>query len=233
MRKDITDIYKDVMDIVLPVKIVEQQEIITDNQPVQLSKKSTIEINGIALLAKKYFLNNFPNSEVVITNEFKNVILTYAKDNDIIINSENFFYCGELKKFKNQFNAFGPAYSIDGSKSEEDKYNLIKELYWKIEEYKKFNNYFKAIDHKFYLQLALSNFGTNFDEDIDVKLFISKDMLCKNNQLPIPDDLIVKIINRLFYAMFKPKKTVYVDEYSNYQTVKKLPMLPSFGIYGY
>jgi hypothetical protein len=178
----------------------------------------------------------FSSSKVDISEEIITEIRKYAQENSIIINDE-FFYIGNLSKQNQPFGGgpYGtsPSYSLVGSDKEKEKYNLILELYDEIIKYTQWEKYFKDLSSKCYLKLALCNFGTRFDEDIDIKVYIKSGYLCKNNQLPIPGEDILEDVNTidLIDILFRPKKSLSVIEYEDYPT--SIPALDiPFGISG-
>lgn len=83
---------------------------------------------------------------------------------------------GNLKKSTLQF-PFGTGGSTyEGSEAEKERFKQIKKLYWDIRTYNEYVIYFGEIDKINFLKLAISNNGTTFDEDIDIKFIIPKNI---------------------------------------------------------
>jgi len=158
-------------------------------------------------------------SESIITE-----IRRFAEENGIYISDIDFFYIGNLSK-QNQLLGGGPfgtspSYYLVGSDEEKEKYNLLMELYDEIIKYTQWELYFKDLSSKFYLNLALCNFGTRFDEDIDIKVYMQSGYLCKSKQLPFPGEDILEDVNKndLVDILYRPKKSLSVIEYEDYPT---------------
>ncbi|TFJ91714.1 hypothetical protein [Lentibacillus salicampi] len=109
-----------------------------------------------------------------------------------------------------------PSYSFVGSDEEKNKHNLIEEIYQEIVEYDQWVAYFTELEEKDYLNLCLSNSGTHYDEDVDVKLFVREGKLCGREDLPLPGNDILKSSEQMLDAIYKPKKSVSVKEYEDY-----------------
>lgn len=234
--ESINEIFDKIKDINLPRNVVELET----NELEVKEKKSFLSDETITNFAKinkalQGHANNLgsilKSSKVEFSEGFKNQIKKYAIANEITIN-DDFFYIGDLTK-KQQFMGggplgTGPSYYLDGSSDEKDKYEKIQELSSKIDEYQQYKKYFACVDEKYYIELALSNLGSNFDEDVDVRIFMKKGLLCIKEQLCIPGDDILAVINNSFDKIFKSKKTVSVIEYSDYPTMPVVPFYPSY-----
>ncbi|CAM4409766.1 hypothetical protein L1N85_25420 [Paenibacillus alkaliterrae] len=235
----ISVIFKDIESIILPPKksIVEtlEPEKQIDNESSFLTlemKQNMNKISSILKDQKRGFDSLFPSSLVEINVIIKETIERYVQENDINLNDvDEFFNTGELMK-KQQFTGGGPyglspSYSLVGTDDEQQKYKLIKDLYWQIEEYKQFEEYLSIIDSKCFLELAVLINGTSFDEDIDIKVYIKKGYLCKvDRDIPFPGDDILETINHLFNRIFKPERTVSIAEYDAYAEFNNNIALP-------
>lgn len=238
IRDSIAEIYDRIKSTALPLKVIESKSSISQ-EITPLSNELALKFGEVALMWQNQLKNIgsiFPSSNVIINDDIKEVINNHAKDNYIDLNKDEFFYVGDLAKQQQLLGGVlygtGPSYQLVGSDDEKNKYELIRQLRWKIVEYLQYSEYFKAIDNKFYLELVLSNFGTNFDEDVDIKVFVKKGILCTKDKLPFPGNDILKIANKVFDAMFKSKKTVYIDDYYRYPTLPVKTYVPSFGLGG-
>ncbi len=232
LKSSIINKYQTIKSIVIPVKDIEINDKVSNKEIMEsvLNK----EIGETVLKwqeAVKSIPSIFPSSKVEIDKGFKDIIINYLNDNNIFLNEDKFFNIGDLSKQQSPFGGgdYGmyPSVQLVGSDEEKKKYELIKELYWKIKKHQEFIDYFNQIDDKYYLELALSNVGTSFDEDIDVKVFIQKGILCMPEQLPIPGDNILDNINEFVDLFLKPNKTIYINEYDGYPIIEKPSFNPS------
>lgn len=233
-KKDtIAEIYEQINSIKIPIKKIEPKiDAVEGTTP--LSEELTSKINNIALSLQdqlKGIGELFSSSEVVINDEFKKTINAYATENNINVNENEFYDIGDLKKIQQPFGggSFGinPSYSLVGSDEGKTKYKLIKQLHWKIDGYQQYYEYFTAMKDKLCLEFALSNFGTKFDEDIDVKIYVKKETLCVKDQLPVPSDDILEIISKSFNKIYRSNKTVNVEEYCDYPVIFTAPYIPT------
>lgn len=179
----------------------------------------------------------FNSTKIDISEGITTEISRYSEENGITISDEEFFYIGNLSKQNQPIGGgpygTGPSYYLVGSDEEKEKYKLIMGLYDEILKFTQWEKYFKDLSSKCYLKLALCNFGTRFDEDIDIKVYIKSGYLCKKNKLPIPGEDILEDVNtfELIDYLFKPKKSLSVIEYEDYPTPIPSINIP-FGING-
>lgn len=233
IKGSILKMYEEIKGITLPRKIIETTKIEQKEKTI-VRNELTSKIGELALSLQKplnEFARMFPSSKVIINEDFKRVIKKFAQDNNIDNNEDEFFYIGDLTKHQ-QPSITGQSYRLDGSDDEKRKYELIKEVYWKINEYRQYIEYFSGVDEKHNIELALSNTGTRYDEDVDIRIYIKKGLLCNKEKLPFPGDDIIESVNNVFDAIYKSKKTISVNEYDNYPELSSIPFLPSFGING-
>ncbi|MFW6016412.1 MAG: hypothetical protein ACOCRK_08225 [bacterium] len=176
----------------------------------------------------------FLSEKINISQDIITLIKNYTEEHNIHIQKENFFNTGNLSKQPRPMGGgpygIDPSYSLVGSEDEKNKYNKIWKLYNKIKKYKQYQKYFSALDSKYFLELILSNLGTSFDEDVDIKIFIKKGLICTKDNLPFPDDDILETINTFISTIFKPQKVVSVNEYSNNALITNIPSIPSYGV---
>ena len=114
-----------------------------------------------------------------------------------------------------------------GSDSEKEKHKLIKELIKKVEDYTDAEEYFLKLSSLYNASLIISNVGTSFDEDIDVKICIDKGHLISTDNIPIPG---IHFIEELVNAdaaeyLFAGHSTADVEVYSNYPVQPYIPGL--------
>src|SRR5699024_7638035 len=112
------------------------------------------------------------------------------------------------------------------------KYELINKLLVRIEDFNQWIDYFKEIDSKYYVRLAISNVGTTFDEDVDLKLFIKKGKLVKKNEIPFPSTGIIETATELLESIYKINQTYSIEEYVDPHVVnhRDIPNIPFPGL---
>ncbi len=114
-----------------------------------------------------------------------------------------------------------------GSDSEKEKHSLIKKLINKVEDYADAEEYFLGLSSLYNTSLVISNVGTTFDEDIDVKIYIDKGHLVSTENLPIPGMHFIEEIVDADAAkyLFAGHSTADVEAYSNYPVQPYVPDL--------
>lgn len=183
---------------------------------LDLQKESKPNNESNVHLAKLPSLSLFSSTPVKFNAEDINLINEFAKKNEMKI-SDDFFYLGSLVKNNNPLiHPFG-GYSLEGEDIEREKYDLILDLLDKVITYENFNNYYTSIDNLYFVNLALCNNGKSFDEDIDITLFIPKGFIVV--EPPKPNDYILDKVTQVFEFIFKPQKTVNIDEYPDYPKI--------------
>ena len=108
------------------------------------------------------------NNLIIIEQYMKTLINEYALANEMKID-ETFFNLGQLRKGISSI--FYDTDGLNGKKEEKEKYKLIEELYKGIRLYKYWSEYEKLFFSYSFINLVLSNNGSTYDEDIEVKLF--------------------------------------------------------------
>lgn len=105
------------------------------------------------------------------------------------------------------------------------KYNLITSLWSKVCEYNEYYSFFKSIDTLWHLECIISNTGSMFDEDIDVKIIIPKGTIVSMDELPIPGLFCIEEINnnKLCDLLFSSRKSDEIDRYSDYPINAYMP----------
>lgn len=115
--------------------------------------------------AKKFNIN-LPDYFFELGNLSRNTLQTYQNMNDI--------YLGNSRDEDD----------LVGSVYERKKYYLLNDLYTIIQQYEKW----KLVEERLFwlkcIKLAIKNTGTNFDEDVEIKLTISKNSLLTIREFP-------------------------------------------------
>lgn len=108
-----------------------------------------------------------------ISDNIKETISDFALENGLTLVSD-FWNVGNLKKGRSALAAtFGGGMAFDGNEEEKERYESIEKLYWDIREYNEYKKFFISFDEKYYVNLVVTNMGSTFDEDIDVKLIVN------------------------------------------------------------
>ncbi|GAU79302.1 hypothetical protein [Fusibacter sp. 3D3] len=191
------------------------------------SKDDLIE-NEI-LNKRTHTIRNFPGANIVkalmtepvqINAKIQELIIKHLETIDKKIEVAEFFNVGNLMERLNPLRGvqYGNIASsqLIGNAHEKKKYLLIMELYANIVVYKQSYAYLSEIDALFYLQGVLVNEGNDYDEDIDVKLYFDKGYLCKKENLPVPGEGILEIMNPSLELFYKPHQVNGIELYSEY-----------------
>ena len=147
--------------------------------------------------------------ESFIKEELKDLNLEYE---DSIFEFKNI-------RWKTTFNSggFSPiSQTLYGDKDEIDRYWKLKELDSYILEYLAINYYFKGLPPIYNTNLVLSNVGNYFDEDIELKLIIDKDVFVGNDTLIVKDEVIKylgNMYNDLKEDLIECPRVSNIDEY--------------------
>ena len=230
-KNGIIDTIEGIKNIKLPIreKEIEEQEA----GGFKISKELQETIKGLQG-SLKYVNDIFPCKPANV-DDCKEAIGMFALNNKIDI-QEDFYYLGNLRLSSSPTADIifggGITESPVGSDEEIKKYKLINELKKRIEQFEQLRRYLHSIDSNIYLELVLCNTGTDFDEDIDVELFVPKGYMCLPDQLPIPEDDIIGILNRSIEKIYKPKKTIAIDEYNDRFSMPKIPNSYAIAPYG-
>lgn len=154
-----------------------------------------------------------------IPNVYKTTIEAFAKSNNFALESD-FWNVGDLKKrHPNIVLPFGGSgVTFEGSDIEKERYDLIKDIYWEINAYNEYVAYFSVLDNKKNIECVISNIGTTFDEDIDIKLIVEKEYICNVDSIPVPGINIISDINAhdLLEYLFTIKENENIDAYLGY-----------------
>lgn len=162
---------------------------------------------------------NFYDAE--FPEDIKKVILNFASENHIEINSR-FWDIGDLREEPSLLPAqFGGGKNYEGNDNEKQRYKSIKDLYWDIEEYNEYKEFFISIDEKYYVNLVVTNNGNTFDEDIDVKLIVDNGVVIHPEDITLPGINIIEDILKMnvIEYVYKVKSNDIISPYPDYPNV--------------
>ena len=208
-RKDIVEVIKE-----LNRSVIKRLNL---NIPENLNTSAIYRIHNENTLLG---ISKFNNVEKInIDDHWKDTIIEFVKSNNITLN-ENFWDIGNLKIRKPQYATLfsNPSPDYIGSDKEKVRYLLIKDLYFKIEMYNEYIEYFTQIEEINFLNLCVCNSGTIYDEDIDIKLIIPKGCLKEHQDLSYPgENIINEILNKkIIEILFSTLDSENIDRYEYY-----------------
>lgn len=159
-------------------------------------------------------------SKVVITDDESKLILDFCDKHSIVLN-EDFYFLGNLQLETKIpiFTVYGGASTTYlGSESEQEKHQLLKELFTKIREYNHVVEYFSELDSMPSLSLVVENSGNTYDEDIDIKLFVEKNCVSNIDEIPKPGIFFLEEAVELDIPkhLFAGNRHYDIEDYSNY-----------------
>lgn len=156
-----------------------------------------------------------------ISEEWKQVIIAFCNRFDVII-EEDFWDVGNLKKSQSLVNPMlGGGFSLCGEDNEKIHYEEICDIYWKIKELNEYRQYLGDLDSYKMVEFIVSNDGTTYDEDIDIKLIIPKGKIVNKKKLPIPGINIIDTLLEMQFVKFafQIKATDEIDSYCGYSAM--------------
>ncbi|MCY8063958.1 hypothetical protein MOC76_16855 [Bacillus spizizenii] len=173
------------------------------------------------------FMNGI-TKEVAVSAKKQKIICDFAENNNIEINKISFFDLGGLKQKESQIITGSVTYV--GTDKAKEKLKEIERLFDNIKRYDQWVSYFEKLDSKYYLRLCLSNQGNRYDEDIDVKIFIKEGLLCKPEDIPIPEYQIIEECEKSILPLFQDKPSLSINGYDEYPIEPHIPVLPYFTV---
>ena len=228
-KKSINEKIEEIKSIDIPIKNKkETDEKVRGNNPVMRSLiGSNINLENInSMLGQKFH-------EVSILDVEKTTISEYCNKERITIN-DDFWNIGDLRKVvSTNIMASQLEYKYSGDKKSEKKYSLIQEVYDEIDIYNGYIKYFKKIEEYNYLMCYISNVGTMFDEDIDIKIKIPKEYFVNYTEIPMPEVECLDEINEMeiLKIIFSAHKNPDIEQYSGYISKVDWYSNPINGIY--
>ncbi|UNK19615.1 hypothetical protein MNQ98_06175 [Paenibacillus sp. N3/727] len=186
---------------------------VVKNEPAVLD---SVEINNIQSYMNQLNIPGISMENVTLPEVYKSTIINFMEKESLSCDDE-FFHIGELMRQKVVFSLpfGGGTPNLSGTDDEQEKYRLIQKLYWEIKKYKEFGRFFGVLDNKYFVDLALTNRGTKFDEDVDVRLYFPKGSLCLPSQLPEPDDEVIEMGDSFFDLLYTSRRSPFISDYDD------------------
>lgn len=221
---------------------LEKNSISTDEKIAAISNENTAEKSDtIKALEKKYNIsldkaNNIGlpmNRKVEVEEKLKEEIVDAANAIGVEL-SDDFFDFGALEYDVFRSAAiFGGGTVLVGEPDEKRKYNLLYELRDAIEGFKTAAPFVNAFEGIQAVQLALSNTGTTFDEDISVELSFPKGYLMTITSIAEMNESVYHFImydNDMNLLFGIPRGKEYLDYASSEKHIQvsedhKIPMV--------
>lgn len=140
---------------------------------------------------------------ISISDDNKALLTTCAEKIGNIKLGTEFFYLGELGK-QTALSSFPMRDYLDGTDQEKAKYNHIMTALKAIKELSLILQYADAFDGLHFIELALRNSGSTYDEDVSIELRVPVDSLVHHSDLPCVGDSAVDYLidEGLFYDVF-------------------------------
>lgn len=154
-----------------------------------------------------------------IPETWRSTITEFAVENSIVLEPQ-FWNVGNLKKATTLVVPYlGGGSKLDGNEEEIKRYEAMRELYWKILEYREYKEFFKYIDQQNFVDFVVTNIGKTFDEDIDVKLIIKRGCVITQKEIPIPGINIMEDILKMNFLeyVYEIEASDTIDSYTDNQ----------------
>lgn len=156
---------------------------------------------------------------VELTDSSRDLISSFAKKIDINM-SKDFFSLGGLRESLISSAALFGGRSFEGEKSEKEKYNQLVHLKDKISTLVAWAPFERTYGLLKCVRFAVSNEGTNYDEDIDILLTVPSDMIILPDQLPKLEEHSYKSITT-DYSIEELFGIVGTASYNDFESSKK------------
>lgn len=147
-------------------------------------------VEGMSFFIKDEKVKIEEDQEEFIKQQLKELKIEY---NDEIFEFKNI-------RWKTTFNGGGlypVRQELYGDKNEIERYWRLKDLDSFILEYLAINYYTKGLPQIYTTNLVISNIGNYFDEDIELKLIIDKELFIKKDTI-IVDDEVIKYLGNMY-----------------------------------
>lgn len=186
IKEEITSLYEEISHILCFPEV----------EPDDLYSQLNIDLPESYLRMTEKLKNLNPVTDASIEPIVVDAITDYCMSNGLEI-TDAFFVIGKLK-FSTM--TYGLPYSnrtsLKGSDEEIQKYRQIYALYQRIVEHNERAEFCESLRQKFFAICLVCNTGTTYDEDIDVKLFVPTNCLCKPSSIPVPGHSFIDVINK-------------------------------------
>lgn len=157
------------------------------------------------------------NHIVNISEESKSLINQWSIDNNLPL-EKNFFKTYNLIKVESLLSSpFNnkSSYNYDGDKEIIEKYKKINQLANLIIEKNKWLEFLSDVNKLFYTELIITNTGKIVDKDIEIKVFINKELILRPIDFPKPDKSIIENVfkSKILNEMLLPVKTYLINTF--------------------
>jgi hypothetical protein len=192
-----------------------------------LDKTITNEKNALGALSAMVI-----GKEAKISDIDCSVIDNYSIIKNIDI-ADDFFEFGNLRK--KEIIAIPSSYELNGSTEEKGKYALVEKLAGEISELLKWEKVEQCFSNLNCLELALSNEGTAFDEDVEIILELNKDsFILPKSVAKLDNDTMGYMLNdcdiyKLFGINSTPDYLEYFSSQKNHVYPAGTPYIPELG----
>ena len=166
-------------------------------------------VEGMSFFIKDEKVKIEEDQEEFIKQQLKELKIEY---NDEIFEFKNI-------RWKTTFNGGGlypVRQELYGDKNEIERYWRLKDLDSFILEYLAINYYTKGLPQIYTTNLVISNIGNYFDEDIELKLIIDKELFIKKETIIVDDD-VIKYLGNMYQDLkedfIECPRVSNVDEY--------------------
>ncbi len=228
-EKTILNIIESISNLQIETSAVEKEDVVvskfSDNEVEGMSfGEATKALEGKEITSAQYLTAlgiSAPSIEKVEINlQDRDLILKFCERQELSLSNE-FWGLGNLQQEISipMLNIYGgKTITYKGSESEKKKYELFQELISKIKEFNDVIDYFTKIDNLYKVSLVVSNIGTTFDEDIDIRIFIDRGHIILPENIPQPglrflDEVVDNGAPKLLFAGYHNAE---IDDYSNY-----------------
>jgi len=158
-----------------------------------------------------------------LSDEDIEIIRNYAKNNNITSFSEDFFELGNVKIKNNIFRTIHNLPEKTEYVGQDDDVKAYESLLLLAESIKMLNGldeFLPLLNEKYIMNLCISNSGTSYDDDIEVKIYIGKGKYVEGRQLSEPSEHIGDEAIRIIEGLLKPKRTSEIYSYQFYKSYR-------------
>ena len=213
-------------DEVVPVRFIASRKSVEEMQEeIKILFQKINDYTDYSKLLVRAMIPNFFQEAVTINDDEKEIIKKYAKAMNIEL-SKDFFGLGDLKKDILGNIGLGTSPSLHGTSEEIEKRNDIRKLYKSILEvvdWKIFEDIFSKLNC---IRLCVENNGTTFDEDIEITLRFSKEMIILPSDIPMAEGFNIDKADCSYYELFEIQKTAHYLDFDASIKRQNFPYIP-------